>query len=433
MGELFEKLRRRREQVEQGGEKFESIPTKQEAAASGNSKPIDSEVRTNAGQFAPAKPARTNGIDLKSALSRRREQVDDGGETFESKPQASVAECKSTNAGRRVSGPEVGEGFVKGRMKDAVQAVDRVMNSHLSPQGTKFGEEGQPSPRVVGKLRRQGSPGGRRPSGASVTSVEVEPAKPEAAAPDSPSALSPRPTPMREAREAALLSSPKEEAAPPPEMEESPAALPEMKESPVQLPVLEEDAPKGEEQQDEETDEASSIPSPLAAKSGEIEEEPAVDEEDEDEAAAIERADSDVGSLAGEVLPASSVEQPTTHLEQAPVVRVKNNRLQWTVKLGKPLHEVIESQIFALGTYEGLRLRLRPLNNGRCELSLSGPSPRPKNLHIALFMAAGWKKRVPKPWLDFEDMKEVFDVDLSKRVVLMCGFALSRKAGVVLK
>mmetsp|Transcript_12928 Transcript_12928/g.34418 ORF Transcript_12928/g.34418 Transcript_12928/m.34418 type:complete len:297 (+) Transcript_12928:79-969(+) len=128
MGELFEKLRRRREQVDEGGLHFESKPSERTAEASGadgpgrrasnelvfESKPSEQTADCRAGAIsfdksrsAPARSAPQRvPCDFRSAIDRQRSHVDEKGLKWTSAPEESQdealrREAEHHEAGRR--------------------------------------------------------------------------------------------------------------------------------------------------------------------------------------------------------------------------------------------------------------------------------------------------------------------------------------------
>lgn len=118
--------------------------------------------------------------------------------------------------------------------------------------------------------------------------------------------------------------------------------------------------------------------------------------------------------------------QSTITLEHK--LTVSGNRVSWLIALGAPPYpEVFESPEFAIGNYNSIFLRMKPIltdngSSGGCQLSVHGPSPRPPGLKVLMFAGKGWaNKRATKDWPDGVELTERFEVSLDGRTSLLCG------------
>lgn len=406
MSELFEKLRKRRSEVDQEGLHFESKPLNLSGlpTASASSKEGDSVV----GQTPrDVRKIPTGGGDFQSIISQRRTHVDGDGQTFESCPKEKTADCSSD---RRKAPADIGRFCGSSQSGDFRQVIDkqraRVDAGAGTWESTPSGDKADSRNDIGQNIYPRQQPGAiPRTSAASVDADEV-PAGPATEA---------LPTPTR-----ASASSQGIAAAPAP----APAAEPEeppatQAEEAKQEAAHEEEAPAAEEataafDEDEDGEDEHMVRIAEAA------------EAQAEEAAAAAAA----GGGDGEE-PSESAAVPRGPLTPEQVMNIKGNRITWLVELAKPLPTVFESPRFKIGNYDNVIMKLYPnvvdgsdRHSTGCTLVLHGPDPRPAGLHALLFAGKGWRGKLHS-WPEGQDMTAKFELNLSRHY-LLCGLVFGQ-------
>jgi len=430
----LEKLRKRRDVVDEGGLHFESSPDATQCTVS---------ARENSGSLAermppreaPATPRdgggglpRGGSRSFHDALNRQRTLVDNASEAWESKPAQKTADCTADRRNSRADVNTSGSGLRVSSGSGIRRADFRevIANQRAVVDGGGLHFESKPSGK--GADFKSDMPRLAIPS---LPSAGPSPKRKPESAPDTPSAT-PQETAGEQRQEAVVAAQAKEATAAAEEASEKAAPLPAGGSA--------EEAPHEAKVADAGVADADAAAAGVAGGDAPREEE---DEEGQDELApcldaaaeAAASSDDDSGDDAvaaaehsGEAAAAAAAGRRLTPEE---VMKTKGNRVTWLVELGSPpLPTVFESPTFAIKKYGDVSMKLYPHGldgaSSRCTLVLSGPSPRPAGLQAMLFAGKGWKQKNLKPWADGEDMVEHFDIAWASRTMLLCGLVFSR-------
>lgn len=365
--ELEEKLRRRRQTVDEKGLQFESCPQTDHHLADAH------HGETTAAPASPAlssEPAPTGVFvptDFQTALNRRRNTVNNDGQTFESKPSMTTADCAASGLQGVQGATERGSNSVSAsgqRAAAAARLATVTKNGSSSVQDVEW-ETFESKPTVTTADCKAGFGAG----------ADHPPPSPATSIPKSP--------PTAQLQPPSLLLQPL-----------GPAAQPE-----------------DEDQKEPEQMVLTSMPTPTRACVSRPSQES--DGEDQDQDQEEEQEEEATGK---EV----EAQPPRSHVE------VKRNRVDWQIFLGQPATtEDLESQEFSIGSHTGLRFQLRQLSEG-CELTFTMPVPAPKGMKARLWAAKGWKKGAIVELPADGKLTEKFpDVNLGRRHNLKCGLVFT--------
>lgn len=412
MSELLEKLKKRRDVVDNDGLHFESSAKQPTSGAS------VSKTTATVRSFSPAAirlPAGNSG-EFKEALNRRRAHVDSDGATWESKPLGTRADASSALRAQQFPGG----GYLKPRTASSTDFRERIEQQRERVDTTSKTWQNDPSQHSADCLSGRALP--QAASGQLVRDPMRRTGSGDSAVASSGSrGGSPRRGLSGEMDAPVAGALPEAAAAAPAASEEQPPAAGEVTtQSPsaagLGLEALLSPSSHGTHEDDDNEDHIMSLHSlhtEAFCLDGDGDGQSESDKEGEPE-----------------VKVPSPEKKKRMTLTPDQVIKIKGTRITWLVDLcrDQALRPTeFESPVFPINKYGGVRLKLKCSGSRSCSLILSGPAPRPAGLGIMLFAAKGWNKRTLRPWPEGEDFVQQFDVPLGDRDMLLCGLVFGAR------